>query len=226
LNLSESWLLNPHLAVKHLPDDIALVVFRDPWFVFVAIMGAKAVKRSSFQVIARGIIVISREELPWSKVTMMHAVKNLARSVRIISGVPSTHNTHALPGCKEGRDANDKPNCRDCSPCTGGRADGEQDNAEKATKDTTNAELFSEELARWIAVADGPTNEVGMRLLTKRSLDSGEHFTESRRVSGVGECLQRGGTFSRRKIQFTCTTLGNIDGNNASYFLSERLNGD
>jgi hypothetical protein len=44
LDLSESWLLNPHLTIEHLPDDIALVVLDNPWFVFVAVVGAEAVK--------------------------------------------------------------------------------------------------------------------------------------------------------------------------------------
>jgi hypothetical protein len=65
-----------------------------------------------------------------------------------------------------------------------------------------------------------------MRLLTKRCIDSGKYVAESRRVSGVGERLQRGGAFSCRKIQFACTTLSDIDGNDASDFLSERLNGN
>ena len=65
-----------------------------------------------------------------------------------------------------------------------------------------------------------------MRLLTERSLDSGEDVAESRRVSGVGERLQRGSALSRRKIELTRTALGDIDGNDSSDFLSERLNGD
>jgi hypothetical protein len=44
LDLAKSGLLNPHLAVEHLPDNIALVVFGNPWFIFVAVMGAKAVE--------------------------------------------------------------------------------------------------------------------------------------------------------------------------------------
>lgn len=44
LDLAKSGFLNPHLAVEHLADNIALVVFGNPWFVFVAVMGAKAVE--------------------------------------------------------------------------------------------------------------------------------------------------------------------------------------
>ena len=45
-------------------------------------------------------------------------------------------------------------------------------------------------------------------------------------MSGVGERLQRGGALSRRKVEFSSTTLGDVDGNDSSDFLSERLNGD
>lgn len=135
-----------------------------------------------------------------------------------------THNAHALPGCKQRGNANEETNCRNHSPCTGGRADSEQNNAHKATNDTANAKLFSEELTRWIAITDGPTNEVWMRLLTKRGFDSGEDVAERRRMGSIGECLQRGRAFSRRKIQFTRTTLSDIDGDDSGDFFSERLN--
>lgn len=65
-----------------------------------------------------------------------------------------------------------------------------------------------------------------MGLLTKRSFHGGEHVTESRRVRGIGECLECGSPFSCRKIQFACTTLSNVDGNDSSDFLSEWLNGN
>jgi hypothetical protein len=50
LDLPESWLLDPHLTVEDLPDEIPLFVFRNPWFVFVAVMRPKAVERSSLQI--------------------------------------------------------------------------------------------------------------------------------------------------------------------------------
>lgn len=37
LNLAEGWLLNPDFAIKDLADNIALLVFGDPWLVLVAV---------------------------------------------------------------------------------------------------------------------------------------------------------------------------------------------
>jgi hypothetical protein len=52
LDLPESWLLDPHLTVEDLPDEIPLFVFRNPWLVFVAVMSPKTIERSSFEVVA------------------------------------------------------------------------------------------------------------------------------------------------------------------------------
>jgi hypothetical protein len=52
LDLSESWLLDPYLTVKDLPNEIPLLVFRNPWLVFVAVTRPKAIERSSLEIVA------------------------------------------------------------------------------------------------------------------------------------------------------------------------------
>jgi hypothetical protein len=52
LDLSESWLLDPHLTVEDLPDEIPLLVFCNPWLVFIAVTRPKAIERSSLEIVA------------------------------------------------------------------------------------------------------------------------------------------------------------------------------
>ena len=60
--------------------------------------------------------------------------------------------------------------------------------------------------------------------MTKRGFDSGDDVAECGRMGCIGERLQCGRAFSRRKIQFTRTTLSDIDGDDSGDFFSERLN--
>lgn len=46
LDLPESRLLDPDLAIEDLTDDVAFLVFGDPGFVFVAVVAAKSVERT------------------------------------------------------------------------------------------------------------------------------------------------------------------------------------
>ena len=51
LNLSESWLLNPHFTVEYFADNISLLVLHNPWLVFIAVTRTEAVKGTSFHIV-------------------------------------------------------------------------------------------------------------------------------------------------------------------------------
>lgn len=57
LDLPESRLLDPDLAIKDLADDVAFLVFGDPGFVFVAVGAAKGVE-GTFAYIHRCFVVV------------------------------------------------------------------------------------------------------------------------------------------------------------------------
>jgi hypothetical protein len=79
LDLSESWLLDPDFAVEDLADEIALLVFGHPWLVFPAVarvLGCMTLERIGLHVDTIGL-VLGREQLPWSEMTVVHTVENL-----------------------------------------------------------------------------------------------------------------------------------------------------
>lgn len=60
LDLPESRLLDPDLAIEDLADDVAFLVFGDPGFVFVAVGAAKSVKRTFAHVHGCFVVVFGK----------------------------------------------------------------------------------------------------------------------------------------------------------------------
>ena len=77
-----------------------------------------------------------------------------------------TYDTHAFPGSNECRDANHKSNSRKCPPPSTGFTEGDENGTNDTTKDAGNTETAGEDNTGLIAVANCPSNEVGMGLVT------------------------------------------------------------
>lgn len=78
LDLPKSRLLDPDFAIKHFADDVAFLVFGNPWFVFMTIGAADSVEGTFAQIQGR-FVVIFGEKLPWAEMAMVHAVEDLRR---------------------------------------------------------------------------------------------------------------------------------------------------
>src|SRR5690349_10915182 len=92
------------------------------------------------------------------------------------------HNTHALPGSNQGRDANEEANERHDAPSTTSAAEGENNGGNETTDDSANAKTACKDDTGTVAIADGPSDEVGVGLATKRPLDRCDDVVESGRM--------------------------------------------
>ena len=77
LNLPQRGLLDPYLPVKDFADNVTFLVLRDPRLVFVAVPGTEAIKPFTARVESKARTVVVGEELPWPKMTVVHAVQDL-----------------------------------------------------------------------------------------------------------------------------------------------------
>lgn len=212
LDLAEGRLLNPNLAIEDLADDVALVVLGDPRLVLVAVGGGvrlEAVERIRLEVKAGGLIIGS-EELPRTQMTMMHAVQDDA---------------HSLPGGNQGGDADEEADDGEDTPGTARTAEGEEDGSNEATDDAGNTKTAGEDDTRTVAVADGPSDEVGVGLAAERPLDRGSDIAEGRRMRGVLESMEQAGAFLGREVELASTTIGDVDGYDARDLFAIRLDG-
>ena len=50
LDGTKSRLLNPHLTIENFADDIPMIVFGNPWLIFVAVVGTKTVEGSFLEI--------------------------------------------------------------------------------------------------------------------------------------------------------------------------------
>ena len=69
--------MDPDFTIEDFSDEVALFVLGNPWLVFVAALGPKAVKGTSLQVIVGCILFLVLKQLPWAKMTMVKAVEHL-----------------------------------------------------------------------------------------------------------------------------------------------------
>ena len=83
--------------------------------------------------------------------------------------VPScekTYDTHALPGSNECCDTKHEADCRKCSPASTSITESDENRRDDTTKDAENTKTTSEDDTGPIAVANGPSNEVRVGLMT------------------------------------------------------------
>jgi len=211
LNLAKSGLLDPDFAVENLADDIALLVLGDPWLVLPRVarrVRADSVCRVLLCVVALRLVV-GREELPWSQVTVVHAVENDA---------------HALPGSNKRGDADDEANQRKDPPGATSTAESEDDGDNETGNNATDAQTTRKDDAGAVAVADRPANEVRVSLATQRPLNCSNDIPESRWVSGVLQGMKQRTALFRREVELARSTVGNVDRDDAVDLLTVGLN--
>lgn len=102
-------------------------------------------------------------------------------------------------------------------------AESDQEVGNKASEDTKNAQTTSEDDTRSIAVADSPTDEVGVCLLAKRKFDIRHDALECGWVGGVLESVEHRLLLPRGQVEFTGGTLGEVDADDARDLVTVRL---
>ena len=77
-----------------------------------------------------------------------------------------TYDTHALPGRNEGRNTNHEAYSREYSPAATSVAESDENCTNDTTKDTGNTKTTGKDDTGRIAVANSPSNEVRVGLVT------------------------------------------------------------
>lgn len=98
---------------------------------------------------------------------------------------------HSLPRSNQCRDADEKSNQRNYSPGPASGAEGKNDGNNQTSHNATNTQAACEDDARPVAIANGPTNEVGMRLATQGPFHRRHDLLKGRRVRGALESMQK-----------------------------------
>jgi len=175
LDLAESGLLNPDFAVKDLADKVTLLVPRNPRLVLitVAAVADKALLRCVSGLDEAALVV--GEQLPGAQMTVMHTVQD---------------NAHSLHGSEQGRDSHQETNNGKYSPATTDTAESNEDGGDKTSENAKDAKAASEDDTRAVAVADGPSDKIGVRLTTKGVLDWLDGGKEGGRVSSALKSVQ------------------------------------
>ena len=137
-----------------------------------------------------------------------------------------TYHTHALPGCDESGDADEKANCGEDTPGPTGRAESQENGSDEASNDTSDAQTTSEDDARSVAVADRPANEVGMGLVAERPFYGADDVLESGGVGGDAKSVDNGLSLLVGQVQLTGSSVNEVDGDDSIDLLTERLDGD
>jgi hypothetical protein len=91
-------------------------------------------------------------------VTVVHAVEDYA---------------HSLPGGDESSNANEPTEEWNNAPASASGGECDYEIGDETSSDGEDTETASKNDARSVAVADGPSNEVGVGLSPKRVLDGG-----------------------------------------------------
>ena len=209
LDLAESRLLDPDLAIEDFADEVPLLVFGNPRFVFVGIGAAKCVGRLLAHIHGLGRSIISfSEKLPWSKVAMVHAMQD---------------NAHTLPSSDKRRDTDHEADGGKDPPAATGVAESDEDSGDDAAYNSGGAQTSGENNAWPVAVADGPADEVGMGLVTERPLDSSDDGCESTWMCGVGKGVEEGRPLFGREVKLARRAVSDVGSDDTGDFLAKRL---
>lgn len=136
------------------------------------------------------------------------------------------YNAHSLPSTDQGRNANHKANGREYSPAPTSVAESNEDSCDNAADNSTNTKAPCKDHTRPVAVTDGPSNEVGVGLMTERPFDCVHNSAESSRVRSVGQGVKQSGALLRGEIELARCSIGNVDGNYSRDLLSKWLDRD
>lgn len=122
---------------------------------------------------------------------MVHAVEDLVKSkrwqLRLIQGLNKTYDTHALPGSNECCNTNHEANGRNNSPAPTSVTESDESSTYDTTEDAGNTKATGEDDAGPVTVANGPSDKVGVGLVTQRPFDCVDDHSEGCRMSRVGQ---------------------------------------
>jgi hypothetical protein len=144
-------------------------------------------------------------------VTVVHAVED---------------NAHSLPGGDESSDTNEPAKEWDDAPATAGGGECDDEVGDQASSDGEYTKTTSEDDTRTVAVADRPSNEVGVRLSAKGVLDGGDDGVEGGWVGSVLEGVKKSLLLTRGKVEFAWRVVSDVDGDDAGDLIAVWLCGD
>jgi hypothetical protein len=153
LDLSQRGLLDPDLPVEDLADDIALLVLDDPRLLLVAVRRAEAVKGALAQLLE---VVLRQEQLPGPNVTVVQSVK---------------YNAHALVAGDQRGNTDHEGDGGQSAVAASGAGEGQNEGNHDSDQYSGNAEALCEGDPGWVAIADGPPDEIWVSLATQRCLN-------------------------------------------------------
>lgn len=136
------------------------------------------------------------------------------------------NDAHAFPGGNESGDADEPGGEGDDAPGATGGAEDEEEVDQEAGEDEEDAEAACKGDAGWIAVADGPADEVGMRLPAEGVFDRGGGGAEGGRVGGVLKSVQDCLALAAGDVEFAWATFGDVGADDAADFDTEGLCSD
>lgn len=151
------------------------------------------------------------EELPGADVAVVHAVQ---------------YDAHALVGGDECADAYDKGNGGESAVAAAGAAEAQDDASDDAEEDGADTEGASKEDAGWVAVADGPADEVGVGLAAECRLDGVDDEAEGGGVSGVSQSLDGGLLLPGGEVELARGAVHDVSGNDTVNLFAEGLDCD
>ncbi|KAI6775438.1 hypothetical protein HG530_002196 [Fusarium avenaceum] len=156
-----------NFAVKHLADDVALLVLDNPWLILVAVFGAEGFKTSLGCVVH---VLAVHEQLPRPYVAVVHSVQD---------------NAHALVGCDERADTKNKSDGCQGPVSSSSAAQSDDQGNDDAGGNETNAQCASEEHTCRVTIANRPSDKVGVSLVPKTGVNCLEDAAESTRHLGL-----------------------------------------
>lgn len=133
-------------------------------------------------------LVVGREQLPRTKVAVVHAVEDDA---------------HALPRRDQRRYADEEAEEREHAPRATGVAERQDNGSDQPDHDPADAQTTGEDDTRTVTVADGPADEVGVSLAAERPLDRRHDVLERRRVGRVLERVEKSCALLGREIELS-----------------------
>jgi hypothetical protein len=90
----------------------------------------------------------------------------------------STNHTHAFPGSEQSSDANEEAKECQRSPASIGRAQSNDNGINKAANNTSDTKESRKCLSRLVAIANRPSDKIGVCLMTEGPLDCSNDIAE------------------------------------------------
>lgn len=139
---------------------------------------------------------------------------------------PVQDHAHALVRRNQYGDAQHPANGRQGAVAAARVGQSQHDGDHGAEQDERDAEPPCKEDARRVAVADGPADEVGVRLTTQRGFDRRDDDAECGRVRRMCKRLKYGFLLLVGEVELPGRVVHDISGDHTVDFFSEGLYGD